>query len=153
MLTPGTPAPDFTLSSTFNEKTSFKDFKGKPIILVFYPADNTPVCTNQLALYNEIKEQGLFEDYEAQIFGISVDNIEKHRNFSQQLNLSFPLLADDNPHAEITRKFGVYDEKTGISKRALFVIDQNGNIHWSYVSPINENPGADGIFEALDSLN
>ncbi|MHA1984243.1 MAG: peroxiredoxin [Candidatus Hodarchaeales archaeon] len=153
MLTPGTLAPDFTLLSTLNGTTSFKDLKGKPIILAFYPADNTPVCTNQLALYNEIKEQGLFDDYDAQILGISVDNIEKHRNFSQKLNLSFSLLADDNPHAEITKKYGVYDEKTKISKRALFVINSEGKIHWSYISPINENPGADGILEALETLN
>jgi peroxiredoxin len=153
MLTPGTPAPDFTLSSTLNGMISFKNLKGKPIILAFYPADNTPVCSNQLALYNEIKEQGLFDDYDAQIFGISVDSIEKHRDFAQKLDLSFPLLADNNPYADITRKFGVYDEVTKISKRALFVINPDGKIHWSYVSPINVNPGADGILEALETLN
>jgi peroxiredoxin len=152
MLTSGTPAPDFTLLSTLNGKTSLKDLKGKPVILAFYPADNTPVCSNQLALYNEIKENGLFEDYNAEIFGISVDNIDKHLNFAESLGLSFPLLADNDPYAEITKKYGVFDEKTKISQRALFVINKNGKIHWSYISPINVNPGAEGILEALDTL-
>ncbi|OLS26366.1 MAG: putative peroxiredoxin bcp [Candidatus Heimdallarchaeota archaeon LC_3] len=153
MLESGNKAPNFVLPSTINEKISLSDLKGKPVILVFYPADNTPVCSSQLSLYNEIKSQGLFDNYNAELLGISVDNLEKHQDFSRDLDLSYPLLADNNPEGEVTKKYGIFDEKNKTSQRALFVIDPQGIISWSYLSPIGDNPGAEGILDALDSLN
>lgn len=153
MLESGNKAPNFVLPSTINRKISLNDLKGKTVILVFYPADNTPVCSSQLSLYNEIKSQGLFDIYNAELLGISVDNIEKHLGFSKHLDLSYPLLADNNPEGEVTKKYGIFDEKNKTSQRALFVIDPQGIISWSYLSPIGDNPGAEGILDALDSLN
>ena len=153
MLKNGINAPEINLLSSDGNGFKLSDFKGKPVILVFYPANFTSVCTNQLALYNEIHEQGLFDQYDAEIVGISVDSVESHKNFSQELKLNFPLLADDNPVGEISKIYDTFDVKAQTSKRVLYVIDKEGIIHWGYESPIGDNPGADGIFDALDSLN
>ena len=151
MLEPGKKAPNFSLPSTKNGIISLSDLKGKSVILVFYPADFTSVCTSQLSLYNEIKTQGLFDD--AELLGISVDGIEKHKDFSKSLDLTYSLLADSDPNGEISRRYGVFNEKTNLSERALFVINPEGKIHWSYLSPIGINPGAEGILDALEALN
>jgi peroxiredoxin len=118
------------------------------VVLVFYPADWSPVCGDQLALYNEVLP--LFEDYSAQVIGISVDGIWCHKAFAENRDLQFPLLADFEPKGAVARAYGVYDEKAGLSKRALFVVDAKGIIHWSYVSPSSVNPGQRaGIAELL----
>ena len=156
MIKSGIKAPSFSLPSSMdgNNKISLEDFIGnKSVILAFYPADDTPVCTSQLSLYNEINDQGIFDAYNAQLLGISVDTPESHKNFAQQLDLSFPLLADSDPAGEIARIYGVWDDNHKISQRALFVIDVDGIIQWSYVSPLDVNPGADGILEALEKKN
>jgi alkyl hydroperoxide reductase subunit AhpC len=119
-------------------------------VLVFYPADWSPVCTDQLSLYNELLPE--FDKFRAQILGISVDSVWSHRAWAQSRNLRFPLLADFEPKGEVARNYGVYDKESGLSERALFVIDENGVIRWSYVSPKGVNPGADGILRALESL-
>jgi peroxiredoxin len=150
-LSPGTPAPDFTLSNGDGEMVSLRDFRGKRVILAFYPADWSPVCGDQMVLYNEVL--GLFEEYDAQLLGLSVDGRWSHRAFSQARGLNFPLLADFEPKGEVARRYGVYDEEKGKSKRALFVIDKDGIIRWSYVSPPDVNPGANGILDALESLD
>jgi peroxiredoxin len=125
-------------------------FRGRPVVLVFYPADWSPVCGDQVALYNEMWRE--FEDYNAQLLGISVDGAWCHRAFAEARKLRFPLLADFEPKGDVSRRYGAYREKDGFSERALFVVDANGIVRWSYLSPIGENPGADGIFEALESL-
>jgi len=150
ILPAGTPAPLFTLNSTPDKSYSLSDFKGKPLVLAFYPADWSPVCGDQIALYNEMREE--FSTYQAQIVGISVDGVWCHKAFADARRIHFPLLSDFEPKGEISRRYGVYDDKSGISERALFVIDANGVIAWSYLSPISVNPGADGIFRALDEL-
>jgi peroxiredoxin len=150
ILPAGTPAPLFTLNSTPDKSYSLSDFKGKPLVLAFYPADWSPVCGDQIALYNEMREE--FSTYQAQIVGISVDGVWCHKAFADARRIHFPLLSDFEPKGEISRRYGVYDDKSGISERALFVIDANGVIAWSYLSPIRVNPGADGIFRALDEL-
>ena len=153
LLTPlpvGTPAPDFTLESTTRESVTLSNFRGKPIILDFYPADWSPVCGDQLVLYNEVLP--LFEEHEAQLLGISVDGIWCHRAFAANRNLNFPLLADFEPKGALARRYQVYDEDTGTSQRALFVIDAAGIIQWSHVSPNDVNPGANGILSALERL-
>jgi peroxiredoxin len=147
----GTPAPDFELKSTPDQTVRLSDFRGRPAILAFYPADWSPVCTDQMALYNEILPA--FEQFHATLFGISIDHAWCHMAFARSRNLHFPLLADFHPKGEVAQAYGVYDERIGMSERALFVIDGEGAIHWSYVSPIGVNPGADGILTALESLS
>jgi peroxiredoxin len=149
-LVPGTRAPDFRLSIGPDRTTSLGDLRGRPAVLVFYPADWSPVCTDQLALYNELLDE--FHRFDAQIAGISVDGIWCHRAFADERHLRFPLLADFEPKGHVARLFGVYRDKDGTSKRALFVLDPGGVVRWSYVSPIGVNPGADGILRALESL-
>jgi peroxiredoxin len=149
-LPPGTPAPDFSLHSTPDQAVTLSDFRGQPVILAFYPADWSPVCGDQMALYNEILSE--FRQFNAELIGISVDGIWCHLAFAESRKLHFPLLADFEPKGGVARQFGVYREHDGTSERALFVIDAEGIIRWSYVSPIGINPGADGILRALESL-
>lgn len=150
VLPAGTPAPDFSLESSTGNSIALSDFRGKPVILAFYPADWSPVCGDQLSLYNEVLP--LFEQHVAQLIGISVDSRWSHKAYTEHRQLSFPLLSDFEPKGEVARRYGVYDSKAGLSQRALFVIDSNGIIHWSYVSPPGINPGANGILSALESL-
>jgi len=151
MLVIGTPAPDFELYSTPDQKLKLKELLGKKVILAFYPADWSPVCTDQMALYNETLK--LFSKHNAQLIGISVDSKWSHLAFSQSRRLHFPLLADFEPKGQVAKMYGVYDEKEGIAERALFVVDEKGIIRWNYLSPVGINPGADGILEALESLD
>ena len=150
ILAPGTQAPPFTLHSLPDKSYSLADFKGKPVVLAFYPADWSPVCGDQIALYNEMMDE--FETYGAQLLGISVDGVWCHKAFADKGKIHFPLLSDFEPKGEVSRRYGAYDKQGGISRRALFVIDGNGVISWSYLSPIDVNPGAEGIFAALDKL-
>lgn len=150
ILAPTSIAPDFTLPGTINDPIRLSDLKGKPVILVFYPGDFTPVCGDQLTLYNELL--WLFAEFDAQILGISVDDLEMHRAFSADRKLDFPLLADSDPLGQVARRYGVFDEESQTCERALFVIDRAGRIAWSYLSPRDANPGADGILRVLESL-
>ena len=149
-LKKGMKAPDFSLKSTLDQEVSLKDFLGKPVILVFYPADFSPVCGSELTLFNEVLPE--FKKYDAQLFGISVDNIWSHLAFAKERNLHFPLLSDFNPKGEVLRLYNAYQEEDGLSKRALYVIDKNGVIAWDYISPIGINPRADGILNVLEEL-
>ncbi len=149
-LTAGTPAPPFSLPATPDQQVSLAELRGSPAILAFYPADWSPVCGDQMALYNEILPE--FHRHGAQLIGISVDGVWCHAAFAADRKLHFPLLADFEPKGEVARRYGVYREKEGVTERALFVIDADGVIRWSHVSPLGINPGADGILEALDGL-
>lgn len=150
-LSPGTEAPEFELNSTPDQKVDLRHFRGRPVVLVFYPADWSPVCGDQLALYNEILPE--FDRHNAQILGISVDGVWCHTAYAQQRKLHFPLLADFEPKGKVARTYGVYRRSDGVCDRALFVIDEAGIIRWSYVSPLGVNPGADGILRALEELH
>ncbi len=150
ILSAGTPAPDFTLHVTPDQMLSLKELRGRPVILAFYPADWSPVCGDQMALYNEILPE--FHRFNAELMGISVDGVWCHAAFSRDRKLHFPLLADFEPKGAVSKLYGAFRDGEGVSERALFVIDKNGAITWSYVSPIAVNPGADGILEALESL-
>ena len=149
-LPPGVEAPDFTLRSTPDQWLTLSEFRGQPVVLAFYPADWSPVCGDQMALYNEMLSE--FQQYEAELVGISVDGAWCHAAFAKDRHLHFPLLADFEPKGEVARSYGVYRDKDGVSERALFVIDRDGVIHWSHVSPLGVNPGANGILSALENL-
>lgn len=144
-------APDFNLFATPEQTLSLNEQKGRPVILAFYPADWSPVCSDQMALYNETLT--IFNKFDAAMIGISVDSKWCHMAFSENRNLHFPLLSDFEPKGAVSKLYGAYNEMTGESKRALFVIDQQGIIHWSYLSPDDNNPGADGILDALEELS
>jgi peroxiredoxin len=120
------------------------------VVLVFYPADWSPVCGDELALYNELLPE--FEKHDAEVLGISVDGAWCHSAFATARKLHFPLLADFEPKGEVAKKYGAYRQKEGYAERALFVLDREGVIYWSYCSPIAVNPGADGILQALEEL-
>jgi peroxiredoxin len=149
-LPAGTQAPDFRLHSAPDESASLADFRGQPLIIAFYPADWSPVCSDQMALYNQVLPE--FQRHGAAIVGISVDSAWCHRAFAADRKLRFPLLADFEPKGEVARRYGVYDHPEGTSERALFVVDGDGVIRWSYVSPPEINPGADGILTALEAI-
>lgn len=150
-LQAGTKAPDFTLGSAPDQQVSLSDFHGKNLVMAFYPADWSPVCTDQLAVYSQALP--LFRRYNAEIVGISVDGVWCHRAFKQARKYPFHLLSDFEPKGEVSRAYGVYRGKEGISDRALFVVDGEGIIRWSYLSPLEVNPGADGILDALEKLS
>jgi peroxiredoxin len=149
-LDPGTPAPDFTLASGPSSRLRLSELRGRPVVLVFYPADWSPVCGDELALFNEILPE--FRRLEAEVVGISVDGVWCHQAYAQARHLGFPLLADFEPKGAVSRLYHAYREGDGFSERALFVIDREGIIRWSYLSPVGVNPGADGVLEALEAL-
>lgn len=149
-LEPGTEAPDFRLPSTPDQLVSLHEFRGRPVVLVFYPADWSPVCGDQTTLYNELLPE--FHRLNAELLGISVDGPWCHLAFARDRKLRFPLLADFEPKGAVARRYGVYRLQDGFCERALFVIDGEGIIRWSYVSPVGVNPGADGILTALEAL-
>lgn len=150
ILSPGTVAPVFSLPCGPDQRVSLADFRGAPVVLAFYPADFSPVCGDQMALYNEMMSE--FTALNAKLLGISVDGVWCHAAFAADRKLHFPLLADFEPKGQVSRQYGAYREGEGISERALFVLDKAGVISWSFLSPVGVNPGADGIFEALEAL-
>jgi peroxiredoxin len=150
VLPAGSAAPEFTLWSTPTETLSLSSLRGRPVVLAFYPADWSPVCSDQMAIYSQIMP--VFEEYHAAVLGISVDGVWSHQAFVEAHKLRFPLLADFEPKGEIARRYGAYDYKDGCAQRALFVLDGDGTIAWSFLSPPALNPGADGILDALDAL-
>ena len=149
-LQAGKQAPDFSLNTTPDQKVSLRDFRGRNVVLAFYPADWSPVCSDQLPIYSELMPE--FRKLGAEVLGLSVDGVWCHLAFAKHRNLRFPLLSDFEPKGEVARTYDVYRKGEGVSERALFVIDREGMIRWSYVSPIGVNPGADGILEALEGL-
>ena len=149
-LAPGTPAPDFSLHDTPDQTVSLSELQGRPVVLVFYPADWSPVCGDELALYNELFPE--FEKFSASLLGISVDGPWCHIAYARDRKLKFPLLSDFEPKGAVARSYGVYREHDGTAGRGLFVLDSDGVIRWSYLSPVGVNPGADGVLKALEAL-
>lgn len=150
VLEAGVAAPDFALHSTPDQLLSLRQLRGRPVILLFYPADWSPVCGDELALFNELVPD--FADYGAQLVAISVDGVWCHAAFARERHLHFPLLADFEPKGAVSRQYGAYREAEGTSARALFVLDGDGIIRWSYLSPVGVNPGANGVLSALEQL-
>ncbi|HEY2363508.1 MAG TPA: redoxin domain-containing protein [Candidatus Angelobacter sp.] len=150
ILAAGALAPDFTLPVTPDQKLSLKELRGQLVILAFYPADWSPVCGDQMTLYNEVLPE--FQKYGAALLGVSVDGAWCHAAYAKQQHFHFPLLADFEPKGAAARKYGAYRDGEGVCERALFVLDEQGTIFWSYCSPVAVNPGADGILQALEDL-
>ncbi len=146
----GQQAPDFTLRDQDGKKVTLSELRGQTVVLVFYPLDWSPVCTDQLNLYQDAMSD--FRKQGASLYGISVDSAFSHKAFQEHLGIEFPLLADFEPKGEVARRYGVYRLPDGTSERALFVIDAGGVIAWSHVSPVGINPGADGILAALERV-
>ena len=149
MIEPGTRAPDFSLPDQEGNEVSLASLRGQTIVLVFYPLDFSPVCTDQLNVYQEILPE--LEGAGVRMYGISVDSSFAHAAFQRELGVSIPLLADFHPKGEVTDRFGLYDEDRGVARRALVMIDPQGVVRWSYASesPL-EIPGANLIFDALE---
>lgn len=150
VLQSGVKAPDFNAPVTPDQKISLSDLKGRRVILAFYPADWSPVCGDQMSLYNLALPE--FRKHGADLLGISVDSAWCHQAYAKANQLHFPLVADFHPKGEIARSYGAYRESEGVAERALFVLDETGRIVWSHVSPIAINPGADGILNALERM-
>jgi peroxiredoxin len=150
ILQSGIQAPDFCLHVTPDQKLSLSELRGKPVILAFYPADWSPVCGDQMALYNEILSE--FHRHGAELLGVSVDGAWCHEAFAKDRQLHFPLLSDFEPKGEVAKQYGAFRAADGYCERALFVIDKSGVIVWSYCSPVAVNPGADGILQALEEM-
>jgi peroxiredoxin len=148
-LAPGDTAPDFNLLTTPDQKISLSEFDG-PVVLIFYPADWSPVCGDELTMFEAASR--LFHERGAQLLGISVDGVWSHQAFRVDHKIEFPLLSDFEPKGEVARAYGVYRDNEGVCDRALFVIDRNHKVAWSYVSPIGVNPGADGALKAIEEL-
>jgi peroxiredoxin len=148
MIEPGSVAPDFTLPDQDGNKVSLADFRGRTVVLVFYPADFSPTCTDQLNVYQEVLPQ--IEEQGATLVGISVDGAFSHKAFQQQLGVSMPLLSDFHPKGEVAKAYGVFVEDFGVAGRALVMVDPEGIVTWAYHSPPLEIPGANLIFDALE---
>ena len=149
-LAPGDTAPDFTLLTTPDQKISLSEFD-EPVVLIFYPADWSPVCGDKLTMFEAASR--LFHERGAQLLGISVDGVWSHQAFRADHKIEFPLLSDFEPKGEVARAYGVYRDNEGVCDRALFVIDRDHKVAWSYVSPMGVNPGADGALKAVEELS
>jgi peroxiredoxin len=148
VIEPGATAPDFTLPDQDGKKVSLADLRGRTVVLVFYPADFSPVCTDQLSVYQEIL--GELAARGVALVGVSVDGVFCHRAFRRHMNVDIPLLADFHPKGEVSKAYGVWSEEHGVASRALVMVDPEGTVAWSYLSPPLEVPGANLIFDALD---
>lgn len=157
LLQVGQTAPDFTLQSSAPKaagesgaSVSLHDFKGRNVILAFYPADWSAVCGDELAVFNELLP--MFQKLDANLLRISVDSAFSHQAFKDDRGFKMDLLADFEPKGAVAKQYGVYDDKDGFSDRALFVIDQDGVIRYSFVSPMDVNPGANEIIKTLKEI-
>jgi peroxiredoxin (alkyl hydroperoxide reductase subunit C) len=149
MIAPGEKAPDFSLSDQDGNTVSLADLRGQTSVLVFYPMDWSPVCTDQLNVYQEVL--GDLEEKGAKMYGVSVDSAFSHKAFQQHLGIQIPLLADFHPKGEVSQAYGVYIDERGHNQRALVMIGPDGDVVWSHQSPTPlEIPGANLIFDALE---
>ncbi|HKA67383.1 MAG TPA: redoxin domain-containing protein [Solirubrobacterales bacterium] len=150
MIAAGEPAPDFTLRDQDGEPVSLADFRGEKVLLIFYPLDFSPVCSDQLSVYQEVKPE--IEARGVKMIGISVDSGFAHKAFQEKLGIDTPLLADFEPKGEVARAYGAYLEASGHANRSLVLVGEDGSVEWAYESPTPlDIPGANLIFDALAS--
>lgn len=151
MISAGEPAPDFTLRDQEGEKVSLSDYRGRKILLVFYPQDFSPVCSDQLSIYQEVKPQ--IAEKGVELIGISIDHPWAHKAFQEKLGIDMRLLSDFEPKGEVARAYGAYVGKFGHANRSLVLIDEGGTVAWVHESPTPlEIPGANVIFDGLVSV-
>ena len=149
MIEVGTQAPDFTLRNQEGEKVSLSGLRGRKVLLVFYPADFSPVCTDQLSIYQEVLPQ--IEERGVTVLGVSVDSMWAHKAFQEKLGAEIPLLADFHPKGGVAESYGAYIDRYGTANRSLVLIDEEGVVEWVHESPSPlEIPGANLIFDALE---
>ena len=151
MIAVGDAAPDFTVKDQDGEAVSLGDFKGRKVLIAFYPLDFSPVCSDQLSIYQEVKPQ--IAEKGVELVGISVDHGFAHKAFQEKLGIDTPLLADFEPKGEVARAYGAYIEQTGHANRSLVLVDEEGTVAWVHESatPL-EIPGANLIFDALETV-
>jgi peroxiredoxin len=148
MIEVGQQAPDFTLRDQDGEKVSLSDYRGRKLLLVFYPGDFSPVCGDQLSIYQEVKPE--IEEQGVEMIGISVDSFFAHKAFQEKIGIDTRLLSDFEPKGEVARAYGSYVDKMGFANRTLVLVDEDGVVAWTYESPNpGEFPGANVIFDAL----
>jgi peroxiredoxin len=150
MLAAGQAAPDFSLLDEPGHHVTLSEL-GAPVVLIFYPADWSPVCSDELSVFSAASR--LFRARGAQLLGVSVDSAWCHQAFKSNRRLAFPLLADFEPKGQVARAYGVYRSDDGTSDRALFVIDRDRRVAWSELSPLDVNPGADGALRAIEAMS
>jgi len=150
VISAGEKAPYFSLPNHQGKPVSLSDFRGRRVLLVFYPNDFSPVCSDQLSIYQEVKPS--LDDAGLQVLGVSIDHSWAHRAFRKHLNIEFTLLADFHPKGEVARLYGAYLDDYGTSNRSLVLIDEDGVVEWVHESPTPlEIPGANLIFDALEA--
>lgn len=151
MISAGEPAPEFTLRNQDGEEVSLSDYRGRKVMLVFYPMDFSPVCSDQLSIYQEVKPQ--IAEKGVELVGISVDQGFAHKAFQEKIGIDTPLLSDYEPKGEVARAYGAYIESVGHANRSLVLVDEEGTVEWVHESPTPlEIPGANVIFDALASV-
>jgi peroxiredoxin len=149
MIAVGDQAPDFTLRDQDGEKVSLSDYKGRKVMLVFYPGDFSPVCGDQLSIYQEVKPEIAAKGVE--LVGISVDSFFAHKAFQEKLGIDTTLLADFEPKGEVAKAYGSYVDGVGMANRTLVLIDEEGGVEWAHESPsLGEAPPPDVILGALE---
>jgi peroxiredoxin len=150
MIEPGKPAPEFSLRDQGGDTVGLGDFAGRKLVLAFYPLDFSPVCSDQLSIYQEVLPE--IENRGASLVGVSVDSAYCHRAFREHLNLTIPLLADFHPKGAMSRLYGAFQEDRGTNNRSLVLVGEDGIVRWSHATAsVKEIPGANLIFDALDS--
>ncbi|HEX6781443.1 MAG TPA: redoxin domain-containing protein [Solirubrobacterales bacterium] len=148
MIAVGDSAPDFTLRDQDGEKISLSDFRGRKVLLIFYPGDFSPVCGDQLSIYQEVKPE--IEAKGVEMIGVSVDSFFAHKAFQEKLGIDTRLLSDFEPKGEVARAYGSYVEKMGFANRTLVLVDEEGAVAWTHEADNpGEIPGANLIFDAL----
>lgn len=148
MIAAGEQAPDFTLRDQDGEEVSLSDYRGRKLLLVFYPGDFSPTCSDQLSIYQEVKPE--LTEKGVELVGISVDSFFAHKAFQEKLGIDTTLLSDFEPKGEVARAYGSYFEPLGFANRTLVLVDEDGVVAWAYESPNpGEFPGANLIFDAL----
>jgi peroxiredoxin len=148
LIAVGEQAPDFTLRDQDGEEVSLSDYSGRKLLLVFYPGDFSPVCSDQLSIYQEVKPE--LTEKGVELVGISVDSFFAHKAFQEKLGIDTTLLSDFEPKGEVARAYDSYFEPMGFANRTLVLIDEAGVVAWTYESPNpGEFPGANLIFDAL----
>lgn len=150
MIEPGTKAPEFTLPNHRGEQVSLSDYAGRRLMLCFYPNDFSPVCSDQLSIYQEVL--GEIRAAGAELVGISTDGSWAHNAFRKQLGLEMPLLSDFHPKGAVSRAYGAYLEDWGTPNRSLVLVDEGGIVRWVHAEPTPLTiPGANLIFDALEA--